>query len=80
VDRAGGSSLVALLAVEEEALAGLGSPRGDMVSNIGDLVGLERRDGLEIDGLSAEPEELLGVQEVPNCALAHGVNQIAATR
>jgi hypothetical protein len=66
VDGAVGSSLVALLAVEEETLAGLGGPRGDMVGNIGDLVGLERGDGLEVDGLSAEPEQLLGVQEVPD--------------
>jgi hypothetical protein len=66
VDGAVGSSLVTLLAVEEETLAGLGGPRGDMVGNISDLVGLERGDGLEVDGLSAEPEQLLGVQEVPD--------------
>jgi len=58
-------SLVAFLAVEEQALAGLGSPRSDVVGNISDLVGLERGDGLEVNGLRAEPEELLGVEEVP---------------
>ncbi len=60
-----GGSLVALLAVEEEALAGLGSPRGDVVGDLGDLVGLESSDGLEVNGIRAEPEELLGVEEVP---------------
>jgi hypothetical protein len=80
VDRAGGGSLVALLAVEEEALASLGSPGSNMVGDIGNLVGFERGDRLKVDGLRAEPEQLLGVQEVPDCALAHGINQSDAMR
>lgn len=65
MDGANGSSLVALLVEEEETLAGLSSPGSDVVGNIGDLVGLERADGLEVDGIGAEPEELLVVEEVP---------------
>lgn len=68
VDGAVGGSLVTLLAVEEEALASLGGPRGHMVGNLGDLVGLERADRLQVDGVRAEPEELLGVEEVPRGA------------
>ena len=60
-----GSSLVGLLAEEEETLASLGSPSSNMVRNIGGLVSLEVADGLQIDGLVAEPEELLGEEEVP---------------
>jgi len=65
VDSTVRGSLVALLAVEEEALAGLSGPRGDVVGDIGSLVGLERGNRLEVDGLRAEPEELLGIEEVP---------------
>ena len=65
LDGAVGGSLVALLAVEEQTLAGLGGPRGDVVGDVGDLVGLERADRLEVDGIGAEPEQLLGVEEVP---------------
>jgi hypothetical protein len=36
-----------------------------MVGNLGDLVRLERADGLKVNGLGSEPEELLGVEEVP---------------
>ena len=61
-----GSSLIGLLAEEEEALAGLGSPSSDVVRNIGGLVSLEGADGLEIDGLASEPKELLGEKEVPS--------------
>lgn len=57
--------LVALLAEEEKALASLGGPRSHMVSDLGNLVGFEGADGLEVDGVRAEPEELLGVDEVP---------------
>ena len=60
-----GSSLV-LLSEEQETLASLGGPSVDVVSDVSDLVGLERRNSLEVDGLSAEPEELLGVDEVPS--------------
>ena len=65
LDGAVGGSLVALLAVEEETLSGLSSPRGNVVGNICNLVGLERGDRLDIDGLGTEPEESLGVDEVP---------------
>ena len=69
VDGTVGRSLVALLAEEEQALASLGSPRGNVVSDISDLVGLERGDGLQVNRVGAEPEELLGVEEVPMCVL-----------
>lgn len=59
-----GSGLV-LLTEKEETLASLGSPRLDVVGDVGNLVGLERGERLEVDGLGAEPEELLGVDEVP---------------
>lgn len=59
-----GSGLV-LLTEKEETLASLGSPGLDVVGDVGNLVGLERGERLEVDGLGAEPEELLGVDEVP---------------
>jgi hypothetical protein len=65
VDGTVGRSLVALLAEEEEALASLGSPRGNVVGDVSDLVGLERADRLQVNRVGAEPEELLGVEEVP---------------
>ena len=58
--------LVALLAEEEETAAGLRSPGSDVVSNLGRLVGLERGESLGVDGIAAEPEKLLGVEDVPN--------------
>ena len=60
-----GSSLVRLLAVEQETLSSLGGPRSDVMGNIDDLVGLEGGGGLGVDGLLSEPEELLGVDQVP---------------
>jgi hypothetical protein len=69
VDSAVGRGLLTLLAEEEEALASLSSPRGDVVGDVSNLVGLERAMGLEINGLRAEPEELLGEEEVPGCLL-----------
>ena len=65
LDGAMGRSLVRLLAEEQEALSSLSGPRGDVVGNINDLVGLEGGDGLGVDGLLSEPEELLGVDQVP---------------
>lgn len=59
-----GSNLA--LAVEEHALASLGSPRGNLVSNLGGLLLLQvGGQGLRIDGIGTEPEQLLLVQEVP---------------
>jgi hypothetical protein len=75
VDGTVGRSLVALLAEEEEALASLGGPRGDVVGNISDLVGLERGDGLQVNRVGTEPEELLGVEEVPRRVLDKEANQ-----
>ena len=54
------SGLIRLLAEEEETLASLGGPGGNVVRDIGGLVSLEAADGLQIDGLVSEPEELLG--------------------
>ena len=36
-----------------------------MVGNISDLVSLEGASGLQVDWLGAEPEELLGEDQVP---------------
>lgn len=66
LDSAVGSSLVTLLAVEKETLAGLGSPRGNVMGDISGLLSLEAGDLLDIDGLRAKPEQGLGVEEVPN--------------
>lgn len=67
-----GSGLVTLLTVEEQTLAGLGRPGSDVVSNVSNLVGLEGGNRLQIDGLRTEPEELLGIEEVPETLkLAH---------
>ena len=59
-----------LLAEEQQTLAGLRSPRSDVMRNIGNLVGLERANSLDINGIGAEPKELLGVNQVPLTALA----------
>lgn len=60
VNGAGGGSLVGTLLVEEqEALAGLAGPGGQVV------VLQQSRGLLDVDGLRTEPEELLGVDEVP---------------
>ncbi len=66
------SSLVGLLAVEEQALAGLGGPRSDMVGDISNLVGLEAGNGLSINRLGTEPEELLVVEQVPGEGCVNG--------
>lgn len=61
VNGAGGSSLVgALLVDEKQSLASLGCPGSEVVvlQQCGDL--------LNIDGLGTEPEELLGVDKVPD--------------
>lgn len=60
-----GSDLVRLLAEEEKTLASLGGPGGNVVRNIGGLVSLEAADGLQVDSLVSEPEELLGEEKVP---------------
>ena len=54
-----------LLAEEQKALAGLRSPGLNVMGDIGNLVGLEGRDRLEVDGLRPEPEELLRIDQVP---------------
>lgn len=60
VDSAGGGSLVGTLLVhKEQSLAGLACPGSEVV------ILQQRRDLLDIDGLGAEPEKLLGVDEVP---------------
>lgn len=41
-----------------------------MVRNIGNLVGLERADSLDINGVGAEPKELLRVNQIPLTVLA----------
>jgi hypothetical protein len=69
LDDAMGSSLVTLLAVEQETLASLGSPGGHMVGDLRNLVGLERGDRLQVNWLRTEPKELLGVDKVPYDAL-----------
>jgi hypothetical protein len=64
-DGASGRGLVlALLAEEEQTLAGLAGPCGDVV------VLEQTRELLGVDSLGAEPEELLGVEEVPSERLA----------
>jgi len=60
-----GCRLVGALAEEKQTLASLGCPRSNVVSNLGNLVMLEGAHGLGVNGLGAEPEELLGVKEVP---------------
>jgi hypothetical protein len=65
MDGAMGRSLVGLLTEEEKALAGLGSPGVDVMGNVGNLIGLECADRLSVNRLGAEPEEFLGVEEVP---------------
>lgn len=69
MDRALGGSLVSLLAVEEQTLSGLRCPGSNVVGNAGGLVGLERCQGLGVDGISSEPEVLLGVENVPEALL-----------
>lgn len=64
MDSALGGGLV-LLAEEEETLASLGGPGSDVVGNISNLVGLEVGGSLQVNSIRAEPEELLGVNEVP---------------
>lgn len=60
MDSASRGGLVgALLGVEKETLASLGSPGREVV-----ILG-KRGDLFEIDRLGAEEEELLGVEEVP---------------
>jgi hypothetical protein len=58
-----------LLAEEEKALAGVRGPGGVVVASLGGLLAAavvgER---LGVDGVGAEPEELLGVDEVPGSA------------
>lgn len=56
--------VLALLAIEEETLAGLACPGGQMVvlQQSGGLLG--------VDGLRAEPEEFLGVDEVPGMVVS----------
>lgn len=57
---AGGGGLVSALLVEEqETLAGLAGPGGEVV------VLQQSRGLLDVNGLRTEPEELLGVDEVP---------------
>ena len=64
-DSAMGGRLVGrLLAEEQETLASLGSPGSKSV------VLEEGGDGLGVDGISTEPEVLLGVDEVPSIPLA----------
>lgn len=64
-DGAGGRSLVlALLAEEQQTLSGLAGPCGEVV------VLQQRGELLGVDGLRAEPEELLRVDEVPVAWLA----------
>jgi len=57
--------VLALLGEEKETLASLGSPGGNGVGNLRGLVGLEGADALDLNGVGAEPEELLGREEVP---------------
>lgn len=59
-DGAGGRGLVlALLVEEQQTLSGLAGPCGEVV------VLQQRGHLLGVNGLGAEPEELLGVDEVP---------------
>jgi hypothetical protein len=60
-----GSALVRLLADKKETLASLSGPRCEVMGSIHSLVSLEGADGLEVNRLGSEPEELLGVDEVP---------------
>lgn len=63
-DGASGRRLVlALLVEEQQTLAGLAGPCGEVV------VLQQRGHLLGVDGLRAEPEELLGVDEVPGARL-----------
>lgn len=59
------SGLLRLLAEEEKTLASLSSPGVDVVGSLGDLISLEVADRLGVNRLGAEPQELLGVEEVP---------------
>lgn len=64
VDGAMGSGLVlALLGEEQETLAGLACPGGEVV------VLQESGDLLRVDRLGAEPEELLAVNEIPRSSI-----------
>lgn len=66
MDSAGRGALIAFLAVEEQTLSGLGSPGSDMVGNVGGLLILQVCSELVLgNGIGAEPEVLLGVDEVP---------------
>jgi hypothetical protein len=58
-------SLVGTLAEEKQALAGFRSPCNNVVGNIGSLIMLEGAHSLGVNGIGTEPEELLGVEEVP---------------
>lgn len=67
LDGAMGSRLVPLLlAVEQKTLASLAGPRSNVVGGVGNLLVLQVvGESLGVDSLVAEPEELLGVDEVP---------------
>lgn len=55
-----------LVTEEKETLASVRGPGGVVVSSLGRLLGLQvRRQVLGLDGVRSEPEELLGVDEVP---------------
>lgn len=66
LDHTSRSGLVGLLGIEQKTLPGLGSPRDDMVGNIGSLLVLQV--GSELitsQSIGAEPEVVLGVDDVP---------------
>lgn len=68
VDDASGSLLVA---AEQETLAGLGGPGNVGLSGAGRLLGLGVvGEGLLLEGVGAEEEELLGADQVPEVVVS----------
>jgi hypothetical protein len=60
-----GSRLIGALAEEKEALAGLRCPGSDVMGYTSNLIMLEGAHSLGVNGLGAEPKEMLCVKEVP---------------
>ena len=67
LDSTVGSRLFAsLLTIEEKALSGLSSPRGNMMADLGGLLRLQiGGEVLGVNWTGTEPKVLLGVDEVP---------------
>lgn len=63
-ERDSASGSLGVLAVEQETLSGLTSPGDDIVGDVGSLVSLEVGELVLGGSLGAEPEMVLGVDEV----------------